>query len=169
MSPHILAWTASHSLCSVLPVIRLSQCKGRWYMSLCNFPHLKPLFPLSRKCNEICENLLSWYLPLSLLPSLLRPLAVPRSPSTPPFALRSVCFEPLGALGLESELCINLFGPFICTRPTLRLRQAWSVQDLLMRLPWGIPGVWSHLPWCKKKTPSLGIHMQEEWYKVIEQ
>lgn len=30
------------------------------------------------------RNLLSWYLPLSLFPSFLRPLAVPRSPSTPP-------------------------------------------------------------------------------------
>lgn len=30
------------------------------------------------------RNQLSWYLPLSLFPSLPRPLAVPRSPSTPP-------------------------------------------------------------------------------------
>lgn len=94
------------------------------------------------------RNLLSWYLPLSLFPSFLRPLAVPRSPSTPPRAAFA-CFEPLCALRLQSELCINQFGPFLCTRPTLQFRQAWSVQDLLVRLPWGIPGVWSHLPGYK--------------------
>lgn len=108
-------------------------------------PHLKPLFPLSRKCNEICEKsalLVSAPLPFPVSPS---PTRCPSLPQRSPFALRSVCFEPLCALRLESELCINLFGPFICTRPTLHFRQAWSVQDLLVRLPWGDT-------WCLKPS-----------------
>lgn len=138
-SPHILA---SRSLCSALPVIRLSQCKGRWCASLCNFPHLKPRFPLSRKCSEICEKsalLVSAPLPFSVFPS---PTRCPSLPQHTPFALLSVCFEPHCA-GIC--LCINLFGPFICTRPTLHFRQAWSVQDLLVRLPWGDT-------WCLKPS-----------------
>ena len=63
--------------------------------------------------------------------------APPALPQRSPFALRLVGFEPLCALRLESELCINLFGLFICTRSTLQLRQAWGVQDPLVRLPWG--------------------------------
>lgn len=34
----------SYSFTCVLPVIHLSQHKGRWYTSLFNFPHLKTLF-----------------------------------------------------------------------------------------------------------------------------
>ncbi len=44
------------------------------------------------------RNLFSWYLPLSLFPSFLRPLAVPRSPSTPPRAAFHL---------LWATLCIN--------------------------------------------------------------
>lgn len=113
-------------------------------------PHLKPLFPLSRKCNEICEKsalLVSAPLPFPVSPS---PTRCPSLPQRSPFALRSVCFEPLCALRLESELCINLFGPFICTRPTLHFRPGVS-RTSSWGSPGGIPGVWSHLPWYKKK------------------
>lgn len=141
-------------------------------------PHLKPLFPLSHKCNEICEKsalLVSAFLPFPVFPS---PTCCPSLPQHSPFPLHSVCFEPLCALRLESELCINLFGPFICTRPTLHFRQAWSVQDLLVRLPWGGYLVFEAI--ClgiKKNPPSLGdreagrvilSHRGKEWGRKAE-
>ena len=129
-------------------------------------PHLKPLFPflitqMRRDLWEICSP--------GICPSLLpSPTRRPSLPQHFPLALRSICFEPLRALRLESELCTNLFGPlsffflfffFFSTRPTLQFRQACSVQDLLVRLPWGDTCCLKPSAWVwkkKKKHPSLG-------------
>lgn len=82
-------------------------------MSLCNFPSSEAVISLSYRTNATrsVRNLLSWYLPLSLFVLLPSPTRRPSLPQHFPLALRSICFEPLRALRLESELCTNLFGP----------------------------------------------------------
>ena len=127
-------------------------------------PHLKPLFPflitqMRRDLWEICSP--------GICPSLLpSPTRRPSLPQHFPLALRSICFEPLRALRLESELCTNLFGPLSffflffffphappCSsgRRAVSRTSSWGSRG-------GIPAVWSHLPGYekKKKHPSLG-------------
>lgn len=108
-SAHILARDASRSFSSVFPVICLTQCKGRWNVSLCKFPHLKLLFPfLSHKCNEICEK--SALLVSAPLPSPFSPSPT-RRPSLPQHSLSLYFFLHSLWATLCIKACINIFIP----------------------------------------------------------
>lgn len=142
-------WSASHNVKErVTCPFAISLIWSRYFLSY----HINAM--------RSVRNLLSRYLPLSLFPSFFRPLAVPRSPSTPPRAAFHLLWA---ALCIKAGIWV-MYKSIFCTCPTLQFRQAWSVQDLLVRLPWGIPGVWSHLPGYKKASSLWG----RETGRVIE-